>query len=155
MLPFVPSLPDPNATLEIATNGLQPRILKMLEPVDAATPATLKMASQAVGRLFAEASPFPKRSSAPSTPVTRHSALIPYYHPIRRPLSPCVPRLLSRTGREPPSPASRRPTSTSKAQRPSWKTSGNAGRRCGPGAPSPTACASTAKPVNSLVWTEL
>ncbi len=43
----------------VAANGLQPHILKMLESVDAATPATpatLETASQAIGRLFAEAS---------------------------------------------------------------------------------------------------
>ncbi len=112
----------------VAANGLQPHILKMLEPVDAAISITLETASQAIGRLFA-LHPSPRRSGAPSAPVTRHSAPIPRYHPRREHLLPCVPLPLPRTCQGSPLPDSRRPTSTSRAQRPSWKPSENAGHR--------------------------
>ena len=39
----------------VAANGLQPHILKTPETVDAAIPATLETAAQAIGRLFAGA----------------------------------------------------------------------------------------------------
>ncbi len=106
MLPSVLSLPDPNATLEVAVavNGLQPHILKWLETVDAAIPATLETASQAIGRPFAEAS-IPEKIELAIR--ASYETLAPSLHPQKEYY------------------------------------------------PSLSACASTAKPVKSPVWTEI
>ncbi len=128
MLPFVLSLPDPNSTLEVATTGLQPHILKMLQPVDAAVPAPLDTAAQAIGRIFAEAS-IPEEIERAIRAGYETLGACPPLSPLRQLLLLCVPRPLPRICREPPSPTSERPTSTSGAQMPSWKLSRNARHR--------------------------
>jgi hypothetical protein len=91
MLPFVLSLPDPNVTLKVATNGLQPRILKMLEPVDAAPLATLETASQAIGRLFVEAF-IPEEIERAFRAGYETLGACPPLSPMRQFLLLCVPR---------------------------------------------------------------